>query len=140
VVPGVWPGQAQDGDALQDLLVAVQERRLLVEEEVPVLAVAETLGPLDPGDVVELVLMDQDRRPGLLEQAQPAGVVGVQVTLDDVLEVLRPQAERLQPRLQAHLRRHRLEVNQHVLPFRMADGRRAVCSMLALTHRAAREP
>jgi hypothetical protein len=84
VVPGVWPGQAQDGDALQDLLVAVQERRLLVEEEVPVLAVEETLGPLDPGDVVELVLMDQDRRPGLLERAQPAGVVGVQVILDDV--------------------------------------------------------
>src|SRR5438874_641160 len=72
---GRVPRQAHNLNTLQDLLVAVEESRLLVEDEMPILTVEEVLRGLDLGNVLELVLVEEHGGPGLLEQTQATRVI-----------------------------------------------------------------
>ena len=72
----------------------------------------ESLGLTQILDVPVLGLLHDDLRPGVLEEAKAARVVGVQVALDDVPEVIRPPSLGLEPGQQARLRSDLAEVDE----------------------------
>ncbi|GBD15080.1 hypothetical protein HRbin25_00971 [bacterium HR25] len=101
--PGV-AGQAHQDDVLKELLVAIDQGGPLAGQEGEVRPGEAVLVPLQVQDAAVLVLMEDDLHVGVLEEAEAAGVVHVHVAHDDVAEVLRPQPQGLEPRLQEVLR------------------------------------
>src|SRR4051812_32802429 len=81
-------------------------------EEAPVLADEEVVGLLHLLDVLPFLLVHQDLRAGLFEEAQSASVIRVEMALDDVLEVIRSETDLLQPVFNAGFRRDAAEVDE----------------------------
>ncbi len=114
--PGVWPGRLTSRMSLVRSIVSPEtvvgfwsfKREVDLGEEV--------LGVLLHAlHVVVLVLVHHDVDVGVLEDAQPAGVVRVEVAHHDPPEVLGSEPQFLQAVLEADLGRHRRQVDE-VLP------------------------